>query len=480
MILTFIVYLLLVIFIAIFFSRDKNRTASEYYTGDREFGSFITAVSTGATDSSGWIFIGAVGTVYATGISLMWIAVGAGCAHVINWFLIGPSINKYAIKTKSLSLIDVFENKVKSKNGLTPITKAIRICAGIVILVFFIPFMAAQLMSIGAVVEVIFDFNYTWGMILGSIFVLGYVIFGGYKSVMLTDFIQGLIMFSVLIIFPLFAIMYSGGFRLFFEKIMSIDPILLSATAGLQGKDAFALIAGYLVLGCGVFGQPHVTQRFITARNPETVLNGSTVGIIWIVFTISGATLIGLVARVYVPLITNPEYAFPELASSVLPPVLLGIVTAAIFAAIQSTLSSQLMVTTQSFVTDTLSTIFKGEIPVNRIVTVSRIVMVLLLVITILIASVNFVSVFGLINYAWAGVASSFGPLSILVLTTKKVTKLGALLGIITGTATTIVWANLGLSSLTFVIVPAVIAATIMILIGSWFERKLIEKNMDL
>lgn len=465
MLISFVIYLLIVVAIAVFAGKKKDKTANDFYAGNKSFGSFVTAISSGATDASGWVFIGAVGTAYLFGSGILWIVVGSVFAYFINWFVVGIRLNKYANESNSLSIIDVFENKVMDKS------KIIRLASGIIILLFFVPYMSAQLMSIGTVVDVVFEFDYTIGMILGSVFVLAYVIIGGYKSVMLTDFIQGLIMISVLILFPIFAILQMGGFGVFFNAVMDIDPLLWSAAYGAKGGAAFSFIFGYLVFGLGIIGQPHVAQRFVSAKNRETIVNGAVIAIWWQIFHLLGATLIGLIARIYLPNISNPEYAFPQLSMDLLPPILIGVVAAALFAAIQSTLSSQLMVTTQSLVSDIFSFFRKEKFTDRQIVTISRIAMVLLLAIAIFIATREIQSVFNLVLYAWGGVCASFGPLLILVLYTNLVTKWGAFSGVVTGTTVTILWINLGFSEYLYELVPALITSFLVIILVSKIER---------
>jgi len=465
MYISFGLYLLIVLLVAIGSKKNKKESTSEFYTGSRSFGSLITAISAGATDISGWIFIGAVGTAYMVGTSMVWILVGSILGLFVNWFIVGPRLNKFAIETNSLSLVDVFEKRVNDK------TKLIRLVSGVIIVIFFIPYMSSQMMSVGTVVESIFKFDYTYGMILGSAFVLCYVLIGGYRSVMLTDFVQGLIMLSVLIFFPIYGIMNLGGFGVFFQTIMNIDPLLWSTANGAPLEAAFALIFGYIIFGMGIIGQPHITQRFISARNPKTILEGTTIIITWQIITVIGATLIGLLARVYLPTIENPEYSFPEMANTLLHPVIIGIVIAAIFSAIQSTLSSQLIVTTQSVVTDILGSLTKKVYSEKQTLLISRVVMVLLLLVAFFIATLNLESVFNLVLYAWGGIAASFGPLVVLMLYTNKVRKWGAFFGIITGTLATIIWVNLGLSSVLYELIPAGGLAALVILIVSKFER---------
>lgn len=462
MIITFLIYLIVVFVIGITAEKYITKSEEGYYLGDRNFGTWVTAISAGATDSSGWVFIGAAGAAYAAGASTIWMLPGFIIGYYINWFIFAPKLHSYGIKNNVLSIADYFEKRFNDKTHLLKIT------AGVIIVLFFVAYMASQLTAAGKTVNVILDLNYNTGLILCAAFVIGYAIFGGYRSVMMTDFIQGLIMLSILIIFPIYMIFFQfGGWFSFWEQIINIDPLLVSPTAGSVGSAALGLILGYVLFGLGIPGQPHISQRFLTTSSEKNIRNGSIIAMFWVIVMMTSSSLLGLIGRVVYPTLEDPEYVFPMLTLDKMTPIVAGIVLAGVFAAIQSTFSSQLMVTTQSIASDLLKSFSKKVFSDDQLLKISRWTMILLGIISTSIALLDIQAVFTLVLYAWGGLAASFGPLLFLSLYTNSVTKQGAFAGMITGTIVTIVWVSLSWNVFLYELVPAGVLATLAILIVS-------------
>jgi SSS family solute:Na+ symporter/sodium/proline symporter len=462
MITVFILYLILIFAVGIAAERFISKSEEGYYLGDRNFGPLATAISAGATDTSGWIFIGAAGYAYVAGISTMWMLPGFVIGYLINWFVVAPRLRRSGKELGALSLADYFGKRLEDRTNL------IKVTTSIIIVIFFIAYMASQLTAAGKALDSIIDFDYSLGLILSAAFVIGYSIFGGYKSVVWTDVTQGLIMMGVLIIFPLYLIIFQlGGFREFFLTLQSIDPVLLSTAGGATGSAAFGAVVGLVGFGIGEPGQPHIIQRFLSAKDDQTIKEGSFIAMIWVIVVMTGSNLLGLIGRILVPTIDDPEYVFPTLTMDTMNPIVAGIVVGAIFAAIQSTFSSQLMVATQSLASDLLKSFYKRTLSNKQMVTISRITMIVLGIISTGIALMNLKAVFDLVLYAWAGLASSFGPLLILCLYTNLVTKWGAFWGMISGAAVTIIWINTPFAAYVYEIIPGMITATVVILLVS-------------
>lgn len=458
MIAVFIGYLILVFFVGFAAQRFISKSEEGYYLGDRNFGPVATAISAGASDTSGWIFIGAAGYSYVSGISTMWMLPGFIAGYLLNWFVVAPRFRRSGKELGALSLPDYFSKRFHDpKNSL-------KMLAAAIIAIFFIAYMASQLTAAGKALNAIIEFDYNWGLVLSAAFVIGYSIFGGYRSVVWTDVTQGLIMMAVLVIFPLYMILFQlGGFREFFTTLEMIDPVLLSAGGGTSGAVGFGVILGLIGFGLGEPGQPHIIQRFLSAKDDQTIRQGSVIAMVWVIIVMTGSNLLGLIGRILVPVIDDPEYIFPQVTMDIMHPIIAGIVIGAIFAAIQSTFSSQLMVATQSIASDLLKSITKKEYTSKQNVTISRITMILLGVLSTGLALMNLKAVFDLVLYAWAGLAASFGPLLIFSLYSNKVTRQGAFWGMITGSVVTIVWINASLSSYIYEIIPGMLSAAIVI-----------------
>ncbi|MFK9094293.1 sodium/proline symporter [Bacillus salipaludis] len=466
MLTVFAIYLAAVFIIGVMSERYISKSEEGFFLGDRNFGPWATAISAGATDTSGWIFIGAAGYSYVAGISTMWMLPGFIIGYLINWFVVAPKLRREGTKLGALSLPDYFSKKLNDKKSI------IKIISSIVIIIFFVASMASQLTAAGKALDATLSFNYELGLVLSAAFVIGYSIFGGYRSVVFTDFTQGIIMLAVLIIFPVYMIFFElGGAGTFFNTLHSIDPILTTSLGGATGAGAFGVFAGLFFFGFGEPGQPHIVQRFLTAKDDKTIRQGSYIAMFWVVVVMTGSNLLGLIGRVIYPTLKDPEYVFPMLSIDLLHPILTGIVLAAIFSSIQSTFSSQIMVATQSFASDFLKAVVKKPFTDKQTMTISRVTMVVLGIVSTIIALMNIQTVFLLVLYAWAGLSASFGPLLIMLLYTNLVTRQGAIWGIIVGTLVTVIWINTPWVAYLYELIPATIASTFTIFIVSKYTR---------
>lgn len=467
MLTVFFVYLAAVFLIGIFASRSMSKNESGFYLGDRNFGPIATAISAGATDTSGWIFIGAAGFAYTTGIATMWMLPGFIIGYLLNWFVVAPRFRRQGQKLGALSMADYLHKRLNDRRGV------LKLVAAIIIAGFFLASMAAQLTAAQvAVTTVVADFDPTWSLILSAVFVTGYCLFGGYRAVVWTDVTQGFIMMGVLIMFPVYMIFFKlGGVAHFFQTLNEIDPQLLSSTGGTTGALAFGFLLGNIGFGIGEPGQPHITQRFLSARDDKTIRQGSLVAMFWVIVVMTGSNLLGLIGRVVIPKLDDPQYVFPMVSMDILSPALAGIVLAAVFAAIQSTFSSQVMVATQAVASDALKTLTKKEFSARATVWISRLTMIVLALLATTVALAQWNGVFELVLYAWAGLAAAFGPLLIFCLYGNWVTRQGALAGILTGTIVVIAWVNSGWSTYVYELVPGVIGSSLAILAVSRLTR---------
>ncbi|WP_085506150.1 sodium/proline symporter [Thalassobacillus devorans] len=461
MITTFVIYLIAVFAIGVVAERFITKSEAGYYLGDRSFGPVATAISAGATDTSGWIFIGAAGASYVGGISTMWMLPGFVIGYFLNWFIVAPKLRRYGQEKNCLSLADFFEKRFYDKSHLLKVTTSI------IIVIFFVAYMASQLTAAGKALDAIVNLNFNTGLVLCAAFVLGYAVFGGYRSVVWTDVIQGFIMMGVLVFFPAYMIIQLGGWNSFFNQAANIDPMLLSSTGGATGALGFGVLIGLIGFGLGEPGQPHIVQRFLSAKDDQSIRQGTFIAMIWVIIVMTGSNLLGLIGRIMLPNLSDAEYVFPQLTSDIMPPVVSGIVIGAIFAAIQSTFSSQVMVATQAIASDIFKSVVKKEFTDQQYLKISRVTMVLLGIVATSVALMNIQAVFTLVLYAWAGLASAFGPLLILSLYSNTVTKWGAFSGMLAGALTAIIWVNTPYAAYLYELIPGVIVSFIVIIVVS-------------
>ena len=182
-------------------------------------------------------------------------------------------------------------------------------------------------------------------------------------------------------------------------------------------------------------------------RSAEEVKVSRRIAVVWVVISMFCAILIGIMGRAILPadLLTNAsaETIFIVLSKIMLPSFACGLMVCGILAASMSSASSYLLITGSAVGENIFRGLFKREATDNQVLIVSRITLAVVLIFGILIAYDENSVIFTVVSYAWAGLGASFGPLTILALYWRRLTKEGAIAGMIGGAAMVLIWHNL-------------------------------------
>lgn len=478
---TFGVYLLIMLGIGwYFYNRTKN--LSDYVLGGRSLGSWGTSISAQASDMSGWLLLGLPGAAYATGLSgSVWMATGLAIGTYLNWKLVAQrlriSTQQYS---NSITIPSYLENRFNDDSRL------LRKASSIFILLFFLVYTASGFVSGGKLFQTVFGVPYKVSVIIGAVVVVAYTFLGGFMAVCWTDIIQGLLMFFTLLILPVVVLVKAGGIN---EVISAIDPSLLnpfnaaSITGSASSSTVLVVISiiSSLAWGLGYFGQPHILARFMAIKNPDLIKKSRIIAMFWVVLSLFGATAVGLVGHSVIPDISayggDSETIFMLLVNNCVPLILTGILMSAILAAIMSTADSQLLVAASTVSEDFYKGMIKPKASDRELILVSRLTVLSVAIIALIIAFNPNSSVLGLVSYAWAGFGAAFGPVILLSLFYKKMTRNAAATGMIVGGLTSVLWPLLKkVSSLAifqlYEIVPGFLFAVLAIFIVSRIDMK--------
>jgi sodium/proline symporter len=450
-----------------YFAYKKTSNLSDYMLGGRNLGPAVTALSAGASDMSGWLLMGVPGAMYVNGLSSGWIIVGLILGAYCNWLYVAPRLRIYTeIANNSITIPDYFENRFYDRSRILRITSAL------VILVFFTFYTSAGMVAGGELFKNSFQIDYNWGVWLTAGVVIVYTLFGGFLAVSWTDFAQGTIMFIALILVPVVTILTIGGIQPTFHEIYTIDPALLDAFRGTSLLGILSLLAW----GLGYFGQPHIIVRFMAISSVREMKTARRIGMSWMIFSVSGAMFTGLVGIAYFSLqhekLQNPETVFILLSEILFHPLITGFLLAAILAAIMSTISSQLLVTASAFTQDFYKAFFHRTASEKELVLVGRLSLLAVALIALLLAANPNKTILNLVAYAWAGFGSAFGPVVLLSLYWKRMTKWGALAGMIAGAITVMVWEQIEAVQAVYEMIPGFAACTIAIILVSLLTPK--------
>lgn len=483
---TFIVYLLGMLLIGVL-SYRLTSNLSDYVLGGRRLGPGVAALSAGASDMSSWLLLGLPGYAYAAGMDALWICVGLSVGAYLNWQFVAKRLRSYTEVAKdSITIPDYFENRFHDKS------KLLRIISAFVILIFFTFYTSSGLVGGALLFQESFGMSYNQALWIGAIVIIAYTFLGGFLAVSWTDFIQGILMFLALIVVPIVAIQKLGGWNQTVSTVAEIDPSYLN---GLDGM-GFLAIVSLVAWGLGYFGQPHIITRFMAIRSIKDIPKARFIGMSWMVIGLIGAIFVGFAGIAFFadnPLIVgdvdNSEKVFIFFTDVLFHPIVSGILLAAILSAIMSTIDSQLLVSSSALAEDFYKAIFKKNASDKELVTVGRIGVLVIALIAIVLAiqsnpaNENASSILDLVSYAWGGFGAAFGPVIILSLFWKRMTRNGALVGILVGALTVIIWKPLtgGLFDL-YEIVPGFLFGLIIIVIVSLFGKepsKEIQKEFD-
>ncbi|MFA0427864.1 sodium/proline symporter PutP [Vibrio sp. 10N.222.51.C5] len=462
---TFIAYLIMMLAIGVIaYKRTSNST--DYFLGGRSLGPWPAALSAGASDMSGWLLLGLPGYAYAAGFEAFWLAGGLLVGTWANWLISAKRLRTYSITTESLTLPEFLSRRFNDNS------KLIQTISAFFILLFFLFYTSSGLVAGGKLFETVFGLDYTTAVIIGTVCVVSYTLFGGFLAVSWTDLVQGLLMSAALLIVPIAAM--NGGLGQLSTDLHNINPELLTLWNDVKGEPLSAIaIISLAAWGLGYFGQPHILARFKATRSNKDLTTARRIAVVWTALSMIGAMLVGLVGLIYVtnsgaPKLDDGEKIFMLLVNAMFHPVIAGILLAAILAAIMSTADSQLLVSSSAMAEDLYKQVLKKDATSEEIVRVGRFAVILISLIALVLAMTPDSSVLGLVSYAWAGFGAAFGPAIVLSLYWSRMNRNGALAGIVVGGVTIVLWKQFtGGWFDVYEIVPGIILSTLSIVIVS-------------
>ncbi|MGN7176964.1 sodium/proline symporter [Paenibacillus sp. FSL R5-0490] len=459
-----IVYLVGMLLIGVLAAR-MTKDLSDYVLGGRGLGPGVAALSAGASDMSGWLMLGLPGAVYLGGMGEIWLPIGLAVGAYLNWQFVAKPLRVYTeVANDSITVPGYFENRFHDTS------KILRVVSAIVILIFFTFYTSSSLVGGAILLENSFGMDYTLALWVGAAVILSYTLFGGFLAASWTDFIQGILMFLAMIIIPIVAIQELGGWNETMQKIGSMDTSYLDVYSGAT----FVSVASLLAWGLGYFGQPHILVRFMGLKSTNDVPKARLIGMTWMIISLFGALFVGFAGIAYFadsPL-ANSETVFIMFSQVLFNPWVAGFLLAAILSAIMSTVDSQLLVSSSALAQDFYKSIFRRNASQKEEMIVGRIAVLGIAIIAIFLGYNPESKVLELVSYAWAGFGAAFGPVIILSLFWKRMTRNGALAGIIVGAVTVIVWAQLtgGLFDL-YELAPGFLFAVLAIIVVSLLDK---------
>ena len=436
---TFLVYMAVVLLLG-FIAWRRTRNLKDYILGGRSLNAWVTALSAQASDMSGWLLMGLPGLAYAAGLEAGWMVLGLLAGTYLNWKLVASRLRERTeVLDDSLTLPDYFERRFNDRS------RALRLLAGVFILVFFVLYTSSGFVAGGKLFEALFDMDYRWAVFWGTLSVLVYTFFGGFLAVSWADVLQGSLMFLALVLVAALSWWTLGGAGGIRHTLNAVNPDLLNPFVSADTGQALGAIGIVSLLGWGLgyFGQPHILARFMAANAAGNIPAARRIAMSWQTVVLVAAVLVGLAGiGVLDRPLTGPdvEKVFIFMAVDRFPAVLAGICLSGILAAVMSTAAAQLLVASSAFAEDFYKGVLRKQAHGRELLWVGRLAVLGIAILAFLIALDPASKVLALVAWAWAGFGATFGPAVLLSLYWDGMTRNGALAGMLVGGVTVIVW----------------------------------------
>jgi sodium/proline symporter len=480
---TFGVYLVIVLLIGLA-AYYSTKSFDDYILGGRSLGPFVTAMSAGASDMSGWLLMGLPGAIFLSGMSEAWIAIGLVIGAYFNWLLVAGRLRVHTEhNNNALTLPDYFFHRFGAQG------RAMKVISAAIILFFFTIYCAAGVVAGARLFESLFDITYAQAMWLGAGATIAYTFIGGFLAVSWTDTVQATLMIFALILTPIMVLIAVGGFddvALSIGKVAAEKGKVYGEYSGLFAGTTFLGIVSTAAWGLGYFGQPHILARFMAADSVASLKPARRIGMTWMILCLGGAIAVGYFGIAYFgakpeeigALGGKEERIFIGLATLLFNPWIAGVILSAILAAVMSTLSCQLLVCSSAIAEDFYKGFLRPNASQAELVWIGRLMVLAVAMIAMVLAEDPNSKVLGLTAYAWAGFGAAFGPVVILSLIWKRMTATGALSGMITGAVVVVAWAEAmnpwlkkhGYPTM-YEIVPGFVACALAIVVVSLFGK---------
>ncbi|RKR02700.1 sodium/proline symporter [Maricaulis maris] len=459
---TLVAYKLILVGVGVWASR-RNRTESDFFIAGQGLGPWVAGLSYAASTSSAWVLLGFSGFVYLTGLSALWMVPGIWGGYVAVWLWFGRRLRSETAAEGHVTTADFLAG------GQSPGGK--RLIAGVaaaMILFCFIFYIAAQFGAAAQAFETQFHLPRMESVLVGAGVVLIYSLLGGFWAVSVTDMLQGALMLLVACLLPVAALVAAGGPSGVMATLQANEA---AAYLSFGGDMPVMLLAGFVVgvwgVGLGALGQPQLITRLMAVKDESARRHGFQIAIVWAVLVFIGMTVLGLSGRALVGAGSNGEALFYQVARDYLPPLIGGLVIAAVLSAVMSTVDSILLVAASAVSRDLgVSRRFKGEG-----VTVSRIVMVAIALVAVWMTLALPSTIFARVLFAWAALGAAFGPVIVMRVIGVQSGHRAVLAAMIVGFGLTVFFNAMGALDASTLSGPGAVAAQWAQLPGDPFER---------
>ncbi len=429
----FIAYLVALFGFAIW-ARTESRSVEGYFIAGKRLPYWVAAFSTNATGESGWLLLGLTGMAYVVGVHALWVVLGEVVGIALSWTYVARRLKRATDQYDSITIPDYLESRFDDQRHI------LRLISVVIILTMVATYATAQMVAAGKAFSSFLHMSYGSGVVLGAVVTLLYTTVGGFKAVAYTDLLQGIMMLFGLLLIPIVGFSLAGGSDVFIQ-LHGVSPALLSPW-GEHGASIAGLVAvaSFVAIGLPFLGVPQLMVRYIAIRDETEVRKARAISVLCMIGFGLGAVFTGIVGRVLVPELNDPETILPVLAQQLFPPVITGLLVVVVLAAIMSTVDSLLILAASSVVRDVLQKVVRPGLSERQFAITAQAVTVVVGLFAMAFALTENRLIFWFVLFAWSGLGAAFGPVLLCSLWWRGTTLAGAIAGMVGGFGTAMLW----------------------------------------
>ncbi len=447
LLITLCAYMLLMLGIGAWASK-RSGSDSDFYLAGRGLGPWVAALSAAASSSSAWTLLGVSGAAFTYGLSAFWLLPACLSGFLLNWLVVARPLRRASVASGAVTVTEFLAEEAPPR-----LNRALVVSASLIVLLSLMVYVASQFQAAGKTFAETLEMDFRTAVLVGGAVVLLYTLSGGFWAASVTDMVQGLVMAAASLAVPAVALWQVGGLGAMADGLAALDPKYVDLWRGNGGWTAVAFVVGTFGIGLGYPGQPHVVNRFMALRSEEDIRRGTAISLGWALVIYGGMLLTGWCGRVILDAVGDDEAMLLRLTTELFPPVVAGVIVAAVLSAIMSTADSQLLVCGSTASYDLPAKRPEGD---KRHVRLDRLAVLGLGGAAVAAAILLDSTIFDTVLFAWSGLGAAFGPLLLVRLSGRTVDPRWALAAMWSGFVLTLVWYNTpALKGIIYELVPS-------------------------
>lgn len=421
-----VAYLLIMLAIGFLFKGKAGKSMEHYFVASRNLGLTVLIGTLVGTALGGSVTMGSVGLAYKGGY-WTWLAALAGALGYLALAIITPRL----YKTKGITTPDI----LAARYG-----PAARVISSLFNILFNIVVVAGQIISMGIVLGVVTGWPLSTSMAVTTVVFAIYTILGGMYAVAYTDVIQSVFILGGLLYVVLFSVFRVGGLGNAISILHSTAP---ESFFDFTAPGASFLTSYFAFTIFGIITMQIIHQRVFAAVDEKNATKAMYLLLLAIILVYIIPPIVGFVARILMPNLDNPESAIPMLIKNMMSPVPGALVLLSLISVMMSTADSTLLSLASNVVKDFWQPTVKQEISAETMVLISRVVVVIMAVVSFLVAYYS-KYIMPLMVFRLTVVAAGIALPLLAALYWKRATATAGVISMVAGGLITIIWEALG------------------------------------